>query len=82
MIRVVEAGKMCKNLTEIVDWFLSFLSWLCGMNLVTVLPWIEVSFECCNGIRISYMDKTSWCVYGEIDVRDVGTCLDKRGGRK
>ena len=49
------------------------------MNLVMELPWIQVSFECCDSIRIPYMDKTCWYVYGGIDVRDVGTGLEKTG---
>ena len=36
-----------------------------------VLPWTEVSFECYEGIRIPYMEKTFWCVYDRIDIRDV-----------
>ena len=36
------------------------------------LPWIQVSFERCGGIRITHMDKTCWSMYGGIDVRDVG----------
>ena len=61
---------MFKNLVKIVDWFLSFLSQLCRMNLVMVFLWIEVSFECYDGIRIPYMEKAFWYVYGRIDVRD------------
>ena len=49
------------------------------MNLVMELPWIQISFECCDGIPIPYMDKTYWCEYGGIEVRDAGTCLKKRG---
>ena len=33
-----------------------------------VLPWTEVSFECYEGIRILYMEKTFWCVYDRIDI--------------
>ena len=38
---------------------------------MTVLPWTEVSFESYEGIRIPYMEKTFWCVYDRIDIRDV-----------
>ena len=68
---------MCKNLTKIVDMFLSFQSWLRGMNLVIVLPRIQVSFECYDVIQISYMEKTFWWVYRRTNVRDVSTSLEK-----
>ena len=35
------------------------------------LLWIQVSFECYDGVRIPYMEKTCWCLYGEIDLRNV-----------
>ena len=25
------------------------------------------------------MDKTCWCMYGRIDVRNIGRCLEKKG---
>ena len=34
--------------------------------------------ECYDSIRILYMEKPFWCLYGRIDVRDVGTKLGKR----
>ena len=46
------------------------------MNLLMVLPWIQVSFECCDSIRILYMEK-NLCVYGRIDVCDVSTTWKK-----
>ena len=78
-----EKQNVGQNLTEIVDVFLSFISWLCRMNLLLVLPWIQVSFECYDSIWLLYMEKTFWCVYGRIDICDVGTWLAKRnlGGR-
>ena len=48
------------------------------MNLVVELPWIQISFECYDSIRIPYMERTCWCVYGGIDVLDVGTWLEKK----
>ena len=64
---------MCKNLTKIVDGFLSSLSLLRGTNLV-----IELT-ECYEVIKILYMQKTCWCVYDGIDVRDVGMRLEQKG---
>ena len=43
------------------------------------LPWIQVSFECSDGIQIPCMARTCWFVYVAIDVRYAGTCLDKKG---
>ena len=42
------------------------------------LPCIQVSLECYDGIRISYMKRTCWPVYGGIDVRDADLWLEKR----
>ena len=69
---------VCKNITEIVDVFLSFLLWLCGMNLAMALQWIQVNFEYYDSIWMPYMEKTFWRVHDRIDVRDVGTWLEKR----
>ena len=69
-----------ENLSKILHGLLSFLSRLCEINLVMEFPKKHVSLECCDGIRIPYTDKTSWCVYGGMDVRDVATCLDKKEG--
>ena len=64
---------VCKNLTKIANVFLSFLFWLRGKNLVMELPWIQIGFECYDGIRIPYMEKnllvrlwrdsSAWCWY-------------------
>ena len=35
--------------------------------------------ECYEGIKILYMQKTCWCVYDGIDVRDVGIRLEQKG---
>ena len=53
-----EKQNVGKNLTEIVDVFLSFISWLRRINLLLVLPWIQVSFECYDSIWLLYMEKT------------------------
>ena len=45
------------------------------MNLVMRLPWIRVSFECYDRIRMPYMGRNCRCVYDRVDVRDVGTGL-------
>ena len=67
--------EMCvKNLTKIVDGFLLSLSLLTlrGMNLEIEFPWIQVSFERYDGIRIPCMEKTCRCVYGGVNVTGVG----------
>ena len=46
------------------------------MNLVMLLPWIQVSFKFCDGTRITYTEKTL-CVYGRTDVRDIGASQEK-----
>ena len=48
---------MRENLTIIIHGLLSFLFLLCIINLVMELPRIQVSFACCEGIRIPYMVK-------------------------
>ena len=69
---------VCKNLTEIVDVFdivveLQIVPILITRNeFVMKLPQMQVGFECYDGIRIPYMEKACWCVYGGIDVGDVG----------
>ena len=37
------------------------------------LPWIRVSFECYDCIRIPYMGRNCCCVYDGSDVHDDGT---------
>ena len=69
------AKKMCvKTLTKIVDGFLLSLSLLTlrGMNLVIEFPWIQVSFERYDAIRIPCMEKACRCVYGGVNVTGVG----------
>ena len=77
----IEKGRkkqnVCKNITEIVDVFLSFLLWLCRMNLAMVLQWMQVTFECYESIQMLYIEKKIWCVHGRINVCDVGAWLEK-----
>ena len=47
------------------------------MNLEMVLPWIRADFECCNGIRIPYIEKIQRFCVVSCDVRDSGMCLKK-----
>ena len=77
----IEKGRkkqnVCKNITEFVEVFLSFILWLCRMNLAMVLQWKQVTFECYESIQMLYIEKTFWCVHGKIDVCDVGAWLEK-----
>ena len=43
-----------------------------GMKLEMVLPWIRVGFECCDGIRIPYMEKLYGACAVSCDIRDSG----------
>ena len=70
---------MCKDLIEIVGRLVLFLSSLRGINIVmdcreyrlisNVVTTFE--YEYSDSIQVSYMDKTWWCMYGWINVRDV-----------
>ena len=59
------------------------------MNLVMVLPWIQVSFKCYDSIRIRYMEKNfRACMTGLMYMmleqdREKGSLREKRqfGGR-
>ena len=64
---------MCKNLTKIVDGFLSFLSWFQRMKLLMELSWIQSLFQMLwqhlntifgqNLLVCVWQDWQGWCWY-------------------